>query len=155
MTIFCPFAEGKLRPETKKALGSLANVHFVQMDENSSYHRYWQARWKEGKRFINVEHDCAPTVDQLADLWACPHDWCSIGYNNDLIPFFGCVKFSSDFIKVHQFVWEVPLMDWTKLDMWLAGHTNVYFKPHLHGSMWHAKRYPGASGCSPISAANV
>lgn len=156
MKIFCPYAIGKLHPKTEEALVPLgAEVSFVPLEDEFAYHRYWQRRWQEGERFINVEHDCAPTIENLRDLWSCPHEWCSLGYNNDLIPFFGCVKFSIDFIRVHRNLWDVPLMDWKRLDSWLAANANVYFKPHLHGSMWHAKRHPGDPVCSPINAAKV
>ena len=139
MTVFCPYATGFLRPETKKALTGLAT--FVELRGDFAYHRFLIDRWKKGEKWINVEHDCAPTGAQLEELWNCRHDWCSCGYHElgDMIPFFGCVKFSADFIKVHQTLWDGPDLHWNGLDTHLAAHANVYFKPHLHKSVWHAK----------------
>jgi hypothetical protein len=139
VNVFCCYADGFLRPETERALHGIAT--FVALEDDNAYHRFFRERWAKGERFINVEHDCAPTAAQLLELWACRHEWCSCGYHEqgDLIPFFGCVKFSSDFIRVHENLWDGEPRHWNGLDSHLAANANVYFKPHLHGSIWHAK----------------
>jgi hypothetical protein len=130
-----------LNGRTKTALGDIAL--FVELKDDFAYHRYLKERWEEGVKFINVEHDCAPTMPQLEEIWNCRWEWCSCGYHErgDMIPFFGCVKFSSDFIKVHHSLWDGPDLHWNGLDTHLAAHANVYFKPHLHRSVWHAKNH--------------
>jgi hypothetical protein len=149
MRVYVPYTKAKLCPETVKALEGVAQ--FVELPESDfhAYRRYFIQRWNEGEPFINVEHDVAPRLEQLQDLWSCPHHWCSCGYHpTDNIPYFGCVKFSAGFIRFHRGMWTdyEATYDywWGSLDAHLARTANPAFRFHVHPWVWHKKHATGA-----------
>ncbi len=105
-------------------------VHYVELDGwPGAYARYWQHRWTEARRFINVEHDVVVWPGALRQLWECPEPWCAYGYhlNDDFadrertsFPYLGCVKLSAELIVATQGLWD-GATDWLTLDGWLAG----------------------------------
>ena len=149
MNVFCPHTVNHLLLETKAALDGIAQFIELPEGDDQAYRRYFIDRWEAGEPFINVEHDVAPTLEQLQDLWSCPEHWCSCGYFPfDNIPYFGCVKFSAGFIKFHRGLWTdyEKTYDywWGSLDAHLARTANPAFRFHVHPWVWHKKHAVGA-----------
>jgi hypothetical protein len=57
--------------------------------------------WISAETFILIEHDIAPTDEQIAEIWACPLGWCAFPYHMDGIEAtaLGCVKFDSELLE--------------------------------------------------------
>src|ERR1700722_12753259 len=163
MRIYVPFTAAKLCKEPVEALKIPAyeghHVEFVELPEGDfyAYRNYFIVRWNEGEPFINIEHDVAPRLDQLQDLWSCQEHWCSCGYHpTDNIPYFGCVKFSAAFIRFHRGMWTdyEKTYDywWGSLDAHLARTANPAFKVHIHPWVWHKKNAAGAENHARLQA---
>lgn len=77
----------------------------VPLDAARGYLDYFHHRWAYRETFANVEHDVAPTAQQVLDLLACPAGWCAYLYAEGGSPSFGCVKFSAHYIASTRLVW--------------------------------------------------
>jgi len=116
----------------------------------SAYLDYLEARWDEGKTFVNLEHDIVPWPGALQELNNCPRNWCFFGYlpGLDFVEIsgaapFGLVRFRSSFIATVPDVWknmrrrfadrDDPHM-WRINDIELANYTKErgLFTPHQH-----------------------
>lgn len=128
MTIYVPFT--RLLAATFVAVSGFGAV-FMPLTDEGAYSRYFMARWADGVRFINVEHDVAPTESILRSLWDCDAPWCSIHYGlptDDPRGYMGCMKFGHEFIAAHPGLWhERP---WTELDCVLP--FNAKLPLHVH-----------------------
>lgn len=105
MRVFVPYTN--VQAATAAALESYV-VTFVDCSVSEwAYLDYIQARWVEGQRFVNVEHDVVPWPGAIEQVWDCPHDWCWFSYPDWFgpVPPFGLVKFSSSFIEQTRDMW--------------------------------------------------
>lgn len=111
------------------------------------YLEHFQARWAQGRTFINMEHDTVPWPGALQDLLACERNWCFFGYlpgidfvATNAAPF-GLVKFGASLIAAMPDVWE--LMErrfvndpcaWSMCDIHFAEYARErgLFTPHQH-----------------------
>jgi hypothetical protein len=144
--VFIPFTN--LRAETFAALHPFSPV-LVPLLDDLAYSRYFIERWRDGESFINVEHDVAPTSDQIKELMECPEPWCAFHYQamldcltkrgrpdlwSQIPPVLGCVKISSDFIAAHPNLWVER--QWGNCDVYLQ--TKAVLPSHGHqGAVKH------------------
>lgn len=141
MRIFIPFT--KLFSATYSAC---PGATLVPLHDTKDYAQYFQERWEEGKTFINVEHDVAPSIEVLKSLWRCPEKICLTGYVYDTKPgvapevtYLGCVKISEAFIKENPSLFD-SFPDWSGCDgkIWQAAEDKKY--PYCyHGEVKHLK----------------
>jgi hypothetical protein len=144
MQVFVPFTT--LREETRRAL---PDAEFVPMVDDYAYGRYFQQRWKEGRTFINVEHDVVPTMEVLQDMWRCAERLCStrcanvLQPHNGTVPVYpaslGCSKISAEFIRAHSGIdWNIP---WSKCDG-VIPELNHFETCCVHGLVIHLHKFP-------------
>jgi hypothetical protein len=122
------------------------SVKYFQLSEDPwSYVDYLQARWDEGRSFINLEHDVVPWPGSPERLWACLKPWCVHGYRIKLetpcAPF-GFVKFTDSLIGTLPNVWQdmslmlhndLPHDAWAHADSWFYNYaTKRGIQPHTH-----------------------
>lgn len=154
MRIFVPYTE--LQRATRIALRhhDYTTVNVAR----TGYLAYWQARWKDGQTFINVEHDVVPWPGALEQLWECPKPWCAFGYAEPVpgYPVLGCAKFSAEaiaaapelpapgYIRSHKWATTAEeATSWLTMDR-LIGHAllGAGVMPHRHN--------PPVSNLNPI-----
>jgi hypothetical protein len=86
MRVMCPHTQKGLHPDTRRVLLELPSdryeVEFVDCVDNWSYHNAFNRYWREGQRFMIVEHDLVPTLEQLDELAACEYAWCTQPYTH-------------------------------------------------------------------------
>lgn len=128
----------RLSPATRAAV---PDARFVAVDAADGYRLLLADLWAEGEPFTLVEHDVAPTRDQLAQLEECPRPWCHYGYfPGHWIPVFGCARFSAELIAGTPGVWDNPSWPWSQLDMKFAtaarelGWRAHWHSPHVRHS---------------------
>lgn len=113
------------------------------MDEQNdgAYADYFTERWAMQERFINLEHDVIPWPGALEEIWECPEDWCSYGYDpGEILPLDGgylnCIKFSARLIEATKDIWVPPLSPrrhWNYVDVVInEGATAAGFQFHQH-----------------------
>jgi hypothetical protein len=127
------------------------------MNDDESYPRFLKERWAKKQTFINIEHDVVFWDGALESLWNCEHPWCAFAYREDEIyaldnhtPVFGCCKFSSEFMKATEGVWEAMLA-YAPNSMGLALKANPLWKmvdtwlrlwAREHGGMMVHQHFP-------------
>ena len=105
--IVCPYVAGKLARPTQEALAMWpAPITWCQLptDDHGAYGRLFRDLWRRGETFVICEQDIVPTVDQLAEISTCGHDWCYYGYDDNLYPegpMFGLVRFDGRVMAEH------------------------------------------------------
>lgn len=134
--VFLPFT--KLRSATYSAVPNAVLVPLL--DKTWDYGRYFQARWKDGESFINVEHDIVPTTEKLQELWDCPNDFCFAGYiypgqpDRVDVAHLGCAKISRHLIENNPDIFD-------ELPEWVNCETRIYdaAQPNqcYHGEVLH------------------
>lgn len=113
----------------------------VHVDSEDGYARFLQARWAEGRTWVNVEHDVVFWPGALRELWACPEPWCAFGYSeNDcfadqsrtMFPYLGCAKLGASLIAATSGVWAQKA-GWLDCDGHLARTArDAGFDVHQH-----------------------
>jgi hypothetical protein len=99
--------------------------------------------WRRGKGFVIVEHDVAPWCGAVAQLWACPRDWCIFHYpdGGSLSNGLGCTKFSDRLVRAYPdlpSVWEG--VEWQVIDGAVGGAVAVVLRaenPEQHPVCYH------------------
>lgn len=109
MNVFVPFT--KLRAETFSAVPCATFVPLL--DKNMGYGQYFRDRWREGKTFINLEHDVVPTQKMLDELWECEKLFCFAGYvypgqTKFDTSYLGCVKITERLINENPRLFDDP-----------------------------------------------
>jgi hypothetical protein len=89
--VVVPYTELDL--ETVAAVGPEAVLS--RMGGPTSYWRLVYALWRGADDFTIVEHDVVPSAAGLAELGACPEDWCAYPYEcgGKMMTALGCTKF--------------------------------------------------------------
>ena len=134
-SVLVPFAAGFLRDETRDGA---PDAKFVRMVDDESYWRLLSRYWRQGNAFVIVEHDIAPTREQIDTLWECPHDWCAAAYsmNGIVAPALGFVKFSATLLGRTAGLLDAilePYRHWRSLDSMIIGELHRRrFTEHLH-----------------------
>jgi hypothetical protein len=139
MKVFITFTPSRLTDATIKSLFGY-DTYYINMREENSYLEYFKERWKEGKSFINVEHDVIPWPGALDEIEHCQEPWCGYGYlkfeKAGSNPYLGCVKISVEMIKMIPDVWsdrEKYSVCWGNLDVHLAEYAKkCSIKFHQH-----------------------
>jgi hypothetical protein len=76
-----------------------ADYLVIPLQGDDGYWRALRALWGEGEGFIVVEHDIVVWPGAMAELVACPRDWCQCPYSygraGGTIVGLGCTKFST------------------------------------------------------------
>lgn len=139
--IVVPFVQGFLNPLTVGSLRTYDPKYMEIKDKELGYSKILKRLWH--KSFIIVEHDVLPWDGAIESLKNCPNDWCSFNYYEcdyqthlEVIPPFGCVKFSDKLIFALKNIWDKPL-GWRKLDGHLqkkaeeAGFKACHHTPHV------------------------
>ena len=94
--ILCCYTD--IHPATKQALADYA-PHAELVDVTGDRFAYWRAiaqRWHDG--LITIEQDIQIGPDTIAELEACPEDWCTFRYRIYTLLLnvgLGCTKFSA------------------------------------------------------------
>lgn len=129
LPIVVPYTE--LYAETRAAV---PDACFVELTEDDSYRMLLRDLWLIGDPVIVVEHDVAPTAEQIQCLRSCDRAWCHYGYvAGDWVPKLGCVKLGRELIAGTQGVWDDPAWPWGQLDARFAGAARAAgFDPHWH-----------------------
>jgi hypothetical protein len=88
-------------------------------DSDLGYSLLMTEVWKRGEGFVIVEHDVAPWFGAVAQLEACPRDWCLFHYPDGgaLSRGLGCTKFSDRLVRDHSDLpdaWEGT--EWPMID---------------------------------------
>lgn len=113
---------------------AVPEARFERMEGPDSYREFMAALWREGEAFTLVEHDCAPTRDQLDRLETCAEPWCYHGYfPGHWVPVFGCVRFSEQLIAGTSGAFEDRNWLWDQLDARFA----VYARERGFRGHWH------------------
>jgi hypothetical protein len=99
--VVVPYAH--LCPETRAALEAddiTAYYAYVGADK-TAYHSLLEFLWGQGKGFIVVEHDIVVRPGCVAELEACPHDWCGFSYSlsTGYGAYLGFTKFSDALVS--------------------------------------------------------
>ena len=101
--VIVPFIQGKLKPETRKAVEAAGfKSRFVRLrDSDSAYHELIAEAWASKAPFVTVEQDIVPHDGAIRELLECPEPWCAFEY--EYPPFglyagMGCAKFSAELI---------------------------------------------------------
>ena len=75
--LIVPYAQGKLRDETR-AVGEQVGATFVDVTgEDTAYFTVVTRQWESGHGFLLAEEDVVPTPTLLEEMWACDREWCS------------------------------------------------------------------------------
>lgn len=111
MNVFVPFT--KLRSETFSAVPTATFIPLL--DKEMGYGQYFRDRWREGKTFINVEHDVVPDNRILELLWDCDQPFCFAGYvypgqTKFDTSYLGCAKISEQLIKENPNLFDDPVI---------------------------------------------
>jgi hypothetical protein len=151
VTVFVPYTQVQsatqayLADNTVEPLG--LDVQYADVSEHCWAHTdYFQARWDEGRPFVNMEHDIVPWPGAISEMWECDGQWCFYGYlpevdcvKNGCAPF-GLVKFTDKFISATPDVWREMRHEfagnefaWAMCDVWLYRYAEDRgIKPHQH-----------------------
>ena len=156
MNIFVPYTE--IQYPTKIVLAPYPERHEVRLPPtNDGYPRFLSERWKEGKKFINVEHDMVFWPGALEQIWECEEDWCVFGHwkedefgtDRGGTPYLGVAKFSEKFISETQGVWD----DW-KEPCWTICDCHLYEHAKARGLKVH-QHFPPVVNANPRYLWNV
>lgn len=151
MRIFCPYTDVQNATMTALSLYLIDAAVFVDVSREWAYLDYLDARWADGKTFINIEHDVVPWLGAFEQLWECSHDWCFFQYASMPgeafcpPPAIGLVKFTDKLIRRLPRVWT----DWREhYDEYKAvpGVGPSYPWNHLD---WCIYQYAKARGVEP------
>ncbi len=117
-----------------ETVAAVPEARFVEITHEHHYRQLLGEMWSVGETFTLVEHDVAPTREQLATLDACPEPWCHFGYvPGDWVPTFGCVRFRKELIAGTQGVWDDPSWGWQALDAkFHVRARELGWQPHWH-----------------------
>ena len=141
--ILIPFSPAFLRPPTREIVGA----RFVDVSsDDQAYWRLLRDLWTDRQSFILIEHDVAPTKEQIDSLWNCPEEWCAYPYSMGDIETtaLGCVKFEDSLIERTSDLLSgiiERLRDWRSLDVMVVGelhrrraseHVHLPAVRHLH-----------------------
>lgn len=141
--LFVPATD--LREATRLYLHTMAlepgQIDPVVVDVSASpwaYNTHLADRWREGRGFVNMEHDIVPWPGAITAMWRCPEPWCAYGYLPDLnmngASMLGLTKFAAPVIAALPDVWTDmratydadPRMDdytrWATCDMWFTDY---------------------------------
>lgn len=118
----------------RETIRALPDGVFYPVEGRDDYRRLLRGFWRVGSDFVLVEHDVAPTREQLAELEACDRPWCHFGYGpGDWTPTFGCVRFRRDLILGTPDAFADPEWPWQQLDGLFAVYArSCGFEPHWH-----------------------
>ena len=145
--IFVPYTE--IQTATKVALIGY-DYKPVKVEGEYGYGEFFRERWKEGKSFIVIEHDCVPWPGAIEALMKCEEPWCAHNYglpchreNPALsgagIPL-GCTKIGARLIEETPGIWDAPV-DWSHCDQQIPKY--ALRKVHQH--------FPGIINANPQS----
>ncbi len=146
IVIFIPYT--KIQPAT---LISLVGYNYtpIQLEGDFGYSHYFKDRWKEGKTFINLEHDVVVYPGAIKAMWDCPREWCVYDYHlpnhwrRNLekevngIPT-GCMKISKEMIEKTRGYWDKPII-WDQCDQHM---TRCGLQVHQH--------FPSVVNANPV-----
>jgi hypothetical protein len=145
-----PYVPMMLKDETVAALRG-ERVAYVDVSEDR--HAYWRllrGLWASGEDVLLVEQDIVPHRGALADLDACPWDWCAFPYDyaGMALTAFGFVRWRSEFTARYPDVVDGILernRDWLGLDGVVIGELHRRGeKEHIHGPEVRHLHYPEA-----------
>lgn len=132
------------------------DVVWVDVSEDRwAYTDHLQARWDEGKTFLNLEHDIVPWPGALEQLLLCESPWCFFGYRQNLdytingsAPF-GLVKLEDRIIAGLPEVWRQMRIDQVdNPDAWKYNDIHFFSYAQAHG--WHPHQHvPSVLNASP------
>ena len=123
MEVYVPFTRVN---KTQIAVFAMENVgpHWVPMGDDEAYWRLLRDRWRDGGKFLLVEHDILPWPGALRELWDCPHRWCSLPYylQSGVGYAFGCTKFEPAHLPdIGDVVEALETRHWYSLDTKVIG----------------------------------
>ncbi|HXW79000.1 MAG TPA: hypothetical protein VEJ84_05850 [Acidimicrobiales bacterium] len=165
-----PYVPGMLKAE-------VPYKPWVMVDVSHSQYDYWDLLVRAltcGRPFLLVEHDMAPTFEEVQAVLSCPEPVCTISYDSywgDIVEFFGDMG-AIGFIayknlvaneRLAQCLFELGPVTWSKLDGYMYRSEvalsqpphGLATRPHIHpGSVKHLHTYgdrpvdkPAANGC--------
>lgn len=134
MNIVVPYT--RRRPEQEWLLRKYEPEY---VDVSKSTEAYWNLLndlWGKQETVIIVEHDILPWPGALEELMDCPGLWCAYSYDQKGIGIFhsfGCVKFSSELMKLLPDIWNGMDRHWSKVDQQFEWKTfQAGQRPHAH-----------------------
>lgn len=148
VNLFVPYV--KVYPTTFIALiGFNYQPSLTSVDDDYSYQKFFEERWKEGKTFVLVEQDIVVWPGAVKKIWDCPENLCAydahlpnhqtrtLNDDNTEIPLF-CIKISESFIKDHPTLWDEPVM------FNMIGQRLQTAQRNVH------QHYPGVVNANPV-----
>ncbi len=117
MKVICPNTH--IAPETRAALDH-CGYPWESADVSGSdtaYTQLLQKLWRDGDTFALVEHDIVPWRGALAELAACPRDWCAFQYpfGGGMIAGLGCTRFRAALLAAHPAAVDDTLTEATEI----------------------------------------
>ncbi len=148
----------ELRQETREALETDGyRPRYVDVSASQfAYHEALSAEWRQGRGFINVEHDIVPWPGALRELWDCSEPWCVFTYrvNAEYDGYLGCVRFSDALVRnepdamdaAGRLTYGPPPRYWGWVDNRLGQVlTDRGYRKHRHWpAVTHLRTYPQA-----------
>jgi hypothetical protein len=137
VTVWVPYTS--VSPETRDALRLDSPAYVWVGGDEGQYWRLVRGLWESGRAFAIVEHDVVPPPGAVAEMWACPQDWCAFPYPvGDIVTTaLGCTKFEAAIIERHpMLVGAIPEngRDWHSLDASVIGELHRRGEhEHVHG----------------------
>ena len=146
MLVLHPYVPGLRPADQQKSWEALSELpkHWVtdlrawpctgDLDYADGLNRYWD----EGEVMVLVEHDIAPTWDEVVELWMCPHPFCAMDYAGPGWPSWAanpdasCIGFAKLDGRLRQKTDRrpvVPRVHWHDVGGVL---TQVFGRPHIH-----------------------
>jgi hypothetical protein len=150
MKVIVPFAGGGLTTATFAATQPYGARYVDVGEDDEAYWRLLVTLWDEGEAFIVVEHDIAPPIGALRELWECRHDWCAFPYDMGggfSATALGCTKFSAALLaRAPMAVADIvtPYRYWSALDSHITGAIRrLGEQEHIHSpAVQHERHYP-------------
>jgi len=142
MNVWLPYTN--IQPITRFCF-FLQNLSFQEwpIDDTNTYSHFFQERWRDKKKFINVEQDTAFWPGSIQAIWNCPEPWCAYGYVLDddfnhpagnAIPYLGLAKFDTSFIEAAPDLWDSNPY-WLGIDVYMINFIRENYptlKVHQH-----------------------
>ncbi len=177
MRVVVPYAESAwegrpgVYPETRAALAADGQEpEYVDVGgSRTAYHDLLALLWADGRAFVVVEQDIVVRPGVVAELAACPRDWCGFAYSLSTgyyVGGLGCTRFAERLLRERPSVPAaldalppdgLPRRWWQRLDTRLKSYLEGEgLSIHGHwpavGHLNVGQQFRGAANCSRCGA---
>jgi len=126
-----------------RAEGYWPEVTRIHEGDMHAYGRTLAKYWLTGEPFINVEHDMAPWVGAVNELWECDQELCLFPYPRATSGSLGMIRFSAGLIDRFPGACDRwPTTSWNMLEQAVLGYfknvnRHLHYPPVAHLSGWY------------------